>query len=205
MVFLIHPEFSYDHQLDAARIDGKELVNALNLHLQTSLASTNRRVIATDRFCSLCRLKPSGLKREDLENAVAQFVLKYPGIADAYTRTQLENGNAKQLHCEAHATWLEPSVSGDVMIVLKPYWYFLAVTIMVFHMARLIVTTTNVPLMIMGKPWIKPKSMVTMQRWLILRWTFGAPITQSTLTSRDRRSSFSGNTKIRTSRFTMRN
>lgn len=152
------PEFARDHQLDAARIDGKELVNALNLHLQNKFGIDKlvKKLSAPTVLLDYAKFETKGLKREDLENAVAQFVLKYPGIADAYTRTQLENGNVpnNRIAKLMQRGW-NRQVSGDVMIVLKPYWYFGSDDHGTSHGSPYRYDT-NVPLMIMGKPWIKP-------------------------------------------------
>jgi hypothetical protein len=51
--------------------------------------------------------------------------LNYPGVANAFTRTQLENGNlpATRIGTLMQRAW-NRQVSGDIMVVIKPFWYF---------------------------------------------------------------------------------
>jgi len=96
------------------------------------------------------------LKREDVETAAARFLLAYPGIANAFTRTQFENGNLPDTRIGKlmQRAW-HRQISGDIMLVTKPYWYFGSGNKGTSHGSPYSYDT-NVPLMVMGKPWIKP-------------------------------------------------
>jgi arylsulfatase A-like enzyme len=73
-----------------------------------------------------------------------------------FTRTQLESGALpdNRIGKLMQRAW-HRQLSGDVMIVVKPYWYFGSSTQGTSH-GTPYNYDTNVPLMIMGKTWIKP-------------------------------------------------
>jgi predicted AlkP superfamily pyrophosphatase or phosphodiesterase len=152
------PEFARANHLDANRLDGSKMMAALNQHLQEKFGMEKlaRKLSAPTILLDYQQFVAKGLKREDLENAVAQFVVRYPGVANAFTRTQLENGNLPHSRISKlmQRAW-NRQVSGDIMIVTKPYWYFGSEEHGTSHGSPYNYDT-NVPLMIMGKAWIKP-------------------------------------------------
>jgi len=152
------PEFARENNLDAARIDSSKMMTALNQHLQDKfgLDKLAKKFSSPTVLLDYKKFESKGLKREELENAVAEFALKYPGIADAFTRTQLENGRLpnSRIATLMQRAW-NRQVSGDVALVVKPYWYFSSSDRGTSHGSPY-PYDTNVPLMIMGKKWIKP-------------------------------------------------
>nr|WP_315487490.1 alkaline phosphatase family protein [uncultured Undibacterium sp.] len=152
------PEFARENNLDAARIDSSKMMTALNQHLQDKfgLDKLAKKFSSPTVLLDYKKFESKGLKREELENAVAEFALKYPGIADAFTRTQLENGRLpnSRIATLMQRAW-NRQVSGDVALVVKPYWYFSSSDRGTSHGSPYHYDT-NVPLMIMGKKWIKP-------------------------------------------------
>ncbi len=63
------------------------------------------------------------LKSADVENALANWLKKQPGIQAAYTRTQLQNGlpNDDAIGQKVRRSF-HPDRSGDLVMVLKPYY-----------------------------------------------------------------------------------
>jgi len=65
------------------------------------------------------------LKREEVEEIAGRFLNSYPGIAHAYTRTQLEHGavpNSREGKLMQRA--FHQQISGDILLVTKPYSMF---------------------------------------------------------------------------------
>lgn len=154
------PEFVQSRQMDAQRINGDKLMAALNQQLADkfkaeklvtawSLPNINLDYELAER---------RGIKREDLENEAARFLLKQPGLAEVYTRTQLEMGNvaSTRMGLLMRRAW-NRQISGDLMAVTKPFWYFGSGASGTSHGSPY-TYDTNVPLMILGSRWIKPGS-----------------------------------------------
>ncbi len=152
------PEFAQAQHRDAARIDGERLVTALDKQL-TQDYSAGKLVSGwslPNIHLDYGQIERNGLRRDEIENAAARFLLAQPGVAQVYTRTQLEAGavgNTRMGNLMQRA-W-NRQLSGDLMVVTKPYWYFGTGTSGSSHGSPYSYDT-NVPLMIMGKQWIKP-------------------------------------------------
>lgn len=152
------PEFVQSQQhMDAQRIDGKKFRAALDQHLagKFGVAKLVTDSVMPDVHLDYALLDKSGLKREEVENAAARFALQQDGIAQVYTRSQLEAGAVAdtRLGKLMQRAW-HRQVSGDLMLVTKPYWYFGSGS-GTSHGSPY-AYDTNVPLIVMGKPWIKP-------------------------------------------------
>ena len=102
------------------------------------------------------QIDKSGLRRADVENAAAQFLLQQKGIADVFTRTQFESGAVQgtRIATLMRRAW-NREASGDLMVITKPYWYFGYGDTGTTHGSPY-AYDTNVPLLMMGKKWIKP-------------------------------------------------
>ncbi len=152
------PEFSRTQHIDAQRIDGNKLMKALDQHLSEKFGGA--KLLSAWSLPNIhldnAQIDKSGLKREDVETAAARFLLAQNGIVEAYTRTQLESGaaNTTRIATLMRRAW-NREVSGDLMVVTKPYWYFGTGSSGTSHGSPY-AYDTNVPLMIMGKRWIKP-------------------------------------------------
>jgi predicted AlkP superfamily pyrophosphatase or phosphodiesterase len=151
------PEFALANKADAGRIDSKKLVEAINQHLNQTFGVTNA-VIKTSIPTLLLdyeQIQAKGLKRAEVEEVAARFALSLDGIAHTYTRTQMENGMlpdhriAKLMQRAWHR-----QLSGDIVLVAKPYWIFNSGKSGTTHGAPY-TYDTNVPLLMMGKPWLK--------------------------------------------------
>jgi arylsulfatase A-like enzyme len=155
-------EFAQAQHMDAQRIDGDKMVQALDKHLAARF-SVEKLVIGAASANVLPNIyldheliAGSGLKQEAVEQAAAQFLRQQAGVAEVYTRNQFENGAAVSTR---QATLMRRAwnrqVSGDIMVVNKPYWYVGSGNSGTTHGSPY-TYDTNVPLVIMGKRWIKP-------------------------------------------------
>ena len=152
------PEFSRSRHIDANRLDGKKMIAALNQHLAARygidklVAATSLPNVHFDRAA----IEKRGLRRDDVENSAARFLLDYAGVAQVYTRTQFETGAVADTRMGTlmRRAW-NRQLSGDLMVVVKPYWYFGTGTSGSSH-GTPYAYDTNVPLLIMGERWIRP-------------------------------------------------
>jgi predicted AlkP superfamily pyrophosphatase or phosphodiesterase len=156
--FTNQPEFSQSRHIDAQRLDGKKMIAALNQHLSDKY-TIGKLVVATSLpniHLDYALIEQRGLRRDDVENAAARFLLGYAGVAQVFTRTQFESGNVadSRMGTLMRRAW-NRQLSGDLMVVVKPYWYFGTGTSGSSH-GTPYAYDTNVPLLIMGKRWIKP-------------------------------------------------
>ena len=152
------PEFSQSQHVDAQRIDGDNLVAALNQHLFEKY-SANKLVVAASMpnfYLDDALIDKRGLKRDEVEAAAARFLLSQPGIVQAYTRTQFEGSGVAETRTGLlmRRAW-NRQLSGDIMVVTKPYWYFGSGNSGTSHGSPY-AYDTNVPLIFMGKRWLKP-------------------------------------------------
>ncbi|OEZ57945.1 alkaline phosphatase family protein [Duganella sp. HH105] len=152
------PEFAQTQHIDAQRIDGDKLMAALDQHLSEKFGGA--KLLSAWSLPNIhldyAQIDKSGLKREDVETAAARYLLAQNGVVEAYTRTQLESGaaNTTRIATLMRRAW-NREASGDLMVVTKPYWYFGTGTSGTSHGSPY-AYDTNVPLVIMGKRWIKP-------------------------------------------------
>jgi len=94
------------------------------------------------------------LNRAEVEAAAQRFVLEFPGVAAAFTRSQLETGNLPDnpLRMQVLRAW-NRDLSGDVYVVQDPFTLFGGN--LVTHGSPYSYDT-SVPLMLLGRQWIKP-------------------------------------------------
>lgn len=154
------PEFAQANKLDAQRLDGYKLMDQLNQHLldKFGVEKIARKWSPPSYFLDYALIEKNKLKREEVENTAARFLLNAEGIANILTRTQLENGAVpnNRISQLMQRSW-HRQLSGDLVIIAKPYWYFSSSDHGVSHGSPY-KYDTNVPLMMMGKTWIKPGS-----------------------------------------------
>ncbi|WP_230409645.1 alkaline phosphatase family protein [Undibacterium fentianense] len=151
------PEFSQSMKRDAYRLDSSKMLLALNQHLQEKLGVEKlvRKWSAPHFFLNYTAAEAKGITRTDLENAAARYLLSYKGVANTYTRSQFENGMVPndRISRLMQRGW-NKQLSGDVSVVIKPFWYFGSTPAGTSHGSPY-AYDTNVPLIFMGKPWIK--------------------------------------------------
>ena len=154
------PEFYSAGKYDSKRLDSKKMVSALNAHLAEKFGVDKLLVAssAPNFWLDQTLIAQKNLKREEVENAAARFLLGYDGIADVYTRSQLESGSvpASKTGKLMQRAW-HRQVSGDLLLVTKPFWYFGSGDGGTSHGSPY-AYDTNVPLLLMGKPWVRAGS-----------------------------------------------
>lgn len=154
------PEFAKSAQLDAGRVDGDKLAAALDAHLAATHGAA--RLVAAASLPNIhldyALAAKAGLRRDDLEQSAARFLLGQAGVADVFTRTQFETGAlpATRLGTLMQRAW-NRHLSGDLMVVTKPYWYVASGKSGTSHGSPY-AYDTSVPLMMMGPQWIRPGS-----------------------------------------------
>ncbi|MGV7206995.1 alkaline phosphatase family protein [Oxalobacteraceae bacterium A2-2] len=152
------PEFSQQQHIDAQRLDGDKLMAALNQHLAAKFSADKLVTVwsVPNIHLDYALAEQKGIKREELENAAARFLLQQNGVTEVYTRTQFEQGgvSGNRTAVLMKRAW-NRIASGDLMVVLKPYWYFGSGNSGTSHGSPY-AYDTNVPLLIMGQRWIKP-------------------------------------------------
>ncbi|MCG2585490.1 alkaline phosphatase family protein [Massilia sp. TS11] len=155
------PEFYQARHFDSGRVDGKKLSADLDkfLEAKTGLKKLVRNTSLPSLHLDYAQIDKAGLKRAEIEQAAARWLSDQPGIAEAYTRTQLESGNVPHTRIGTlmQRAW-NSNNSGDLLIVMKPYWVIGYGKNGTSH-GLPYAYDTNVPLFIMGKRWIKPGSV----------------------------------------------
>jgi hypothetical protein len=156
--FAPSPEFSRARHIDAQRIDTSKLIADLNKHLagKYSVEKLVRARSMPNIYLDYTAIDKIGVARDAVEATAARFLLDQPGIAQVYTRSQLETGSVAGTRMDV---WMRRAwnrqLSGDLMVVTKPFWFFGSKTSGSSH-GTPYAYDSNVPLLIMGKRWIKP-------------------------------------------------
>ena len=151
-------EFSQGRHMDAARVNPKPLVARLEAALAERFRITGlvRNAYLPEIYLDYAAIERNKLVRAEVEDAAARFLLTQPGIADVYTRTQLEQGVASKSRVATlmQRAW-NRELSGDLMVVTAPYTSFGSGGSGATH-GTPYNYDTNVPLLIMGGRWIRP-------------------------------------------------
>jgi len=153
--FLNAPEYSASQGLPGLHLDSKKLLADLNEKLAARFGAGTYALRYSYPTIILDRklIDEKKLTAAEVESAAARIVAEYPGIAAVYTRTQLEGSALSgRQGILVQRAWNRQS-SGDLYVVQRPYAMFgsNAAT----HGSPY-AYDTNVPLMLMGAPWIRP-------------------------------------------------
>jgi hypothetical protein len=155
--FANSPEFSQAHQVDALRVDPKALLAKLDAGLAERFGVTGlvKTSDIPNVYLDYAAIKQHKLEGADVENAAARILLAQPGIADVFTRTQFEAGVAgkSRVGLLMQRAW-NRQLSGDLMVVGTPYSLFTGSATGASH-GTPYQYDTSVPLLIMGKRWIR--------------------------------------------------
>jgi predicted AlkP superfamily pyrophosphatase or phosphodiesterase len=151
-------EFSQGRHMDAARIDPKPLMAKLEAALaeRFRVAGLVRNSYLPEVYLDYAAIERNKLSRAEVEDAAARFLLAQPGIAEVFTRTQMEAGIASKSRLAAlmQRAW-NRDLSGDLMVVAAPYTSFGSGDSGATH-GTPYNYDTNVPLLMMGGRWIRP-------------------------------------------------
>jgi predicted AlkP superfamily pyrophosphatase or phosphodiesterase len=154
--FVGAPEYSASKGLAGGRLNAAKLMTDLNAALQQRF---NVKENLAPRFSypamvldhqAIANLK---LDRAEVENFAAGFITAIPGMAQVFTRTQMENSRLPNtpLGAQVQKAW-NREVSGDLYLVQQPLVIFGG---NVSTHGSPYAYDTNVPLMIYGRTWIK--------------------------------------------------
>jgi predicted AlkP superfamily pyrophosphatase or phosphodiesterase len=155
------PEFAKTAHQDAGRVDGAKLTTALNAALGAKYGNS-KLVIAQsvpNLHLDYAAIDKAGLAHADVEHTAAQFLRTQEGVAEVYTRTQFEAGavghaGTTRIGVLMQRAW-NRELSGDLVVVTKPYWFFGSSSSGTSHGSPY-AYDTNVPLVLSGAKWIKP-------------------------------------------------
>jgi predicted AlkP superfamily pyrophosphatase or phosphodiesterase len=151
-------EFARAQHADALRVNPKALLEKLDgaLAERFGVAKLVKKSLLPEVYLDYAAIERRGLARADVETAAARFLLAQPGIAEVFTRTQLERGIAStsRLATLMQRAW-NRTLSGDLLVVTTPYTIFSSGTSGASHGTPW-QYDTSVPLLIMGKRWIRP-------------------------------------------------
>jgi len=151
-------EFSQGRHMDAARIEPKPLRARLEAALaeRFRVAGLVKNAYLPEIYLDYDAIERSKLARREVEDAAARFLLTQPGIADVFTRSQLEQGVAakSRVGMLMQRAW-NRELSGDLMVVTAPYTSFGSGDSGATH-GTPYNYDSNVPLLIMGGRWIRP-------------------------------------------------
>jgi predicted AlkP superfamily pyrophosphatase or phosphodiesterase len=151
-------EFSQGRHMDAARIDPKPLRAKLEAALaeRFRVAGLVKNAYLPEIYLDYDAIERSKLARREVEDDAARFLLTQPGIADVFTRSQMEQGVAakSRVGMLMQRAW-NRELSGDLMVVTAPYTSFGSGDSGATH-GTPYNYDSNVPLLIMGGRWIRP-------------------------------------------------
>jgi hypothetical protein len=160
--FMNVPEFSAGRGFDAGRIDPTDVRNAVNVIAEKRFGIPK---VVTQHMnggftLDYAAIEAKGLSREEVETFVARTTQEQPGIAFAFTRTQLERGAmpAHRVGTLVQRAW-HRQMAIDVVVVPKPFYYFQSRTTTspsACSHGTPYTYDTNVPLVLQGSRWIKP-------------------------------------------------
>jgi hypothetical protein len=154
--FMNAPEYSASIGLGGARLNSAKLITDLNEALAARFAVKNLalRLSYPTIILDQAVIAKSFLNRAEVEAVAQRFLLGFPGVANVYTRTQLENGSLPELPLTAQVlrAW-NRELSGDLYLVQNAFSLFGG---LVATHGSPYTYDTNVPLVFYGKTWIKP-------------------------------------------------
>jgi predicted AlkP superfamily pyrophosphatase or phosphodiesterase len=151
-------EFSQARHIDAMRIDPKPLLAGLDeaLGQRFRVAHLVKPSMPPEVYLDIDAIEHDRLSRVEVENYAARWLLKQPGIADVFTRSQLEQGlgGTTRLRTLMQRAW-NRELSGDLVVVPKAYSSFGSGSSGATH-GTPYEYDTQVPLLMMGRRWIRP-------------------------------------------------
>jgi hypothetical protein len=154
--FMNAPEYSASIGLGGARLNSAKLITDLNEALAARFAVKNLalRLSYPTIILDQAAIAKSFLNRAEIEAVAQRFLLGFPGVANVYTRTQLENGSLPELPLTAQVlrAW-NRELSGDLYLVQNAFSLFGG---LVATHGSPYTYDTSVPLVFYGMTWIKP-------------------------------------------------
>jgi hypothetical protein len=154
--FMNVPEYSASVGLAGARLDAAKLLAGLNAALAERFAVKNLapKFSYPTILLDQAAIAKNFLNRADVESVARAHLLAQPGVAGVYARSELESGliPSSPQRAQVLKAW-NRELSGDLYVVQQPFtlWGGNVAT----HGSPY-TYDSNVPLMLMGKRWLKP-------------------------------------------------
>ena len=120
------PEVSKSKGIDAGRVDAVKEVLALELFLNAKYHTTAKWIEAINGagvYLNYRAVKAAGKTNAEVETAIAEWFKGRPYALEVYTRTQLLTSTNLPGYGNMVKNSFQPERSGDVMPVLKPYYF----------------------------------------------------------------------------------
>jgi predicted AlkP superfamily pyrophosphatase or phosphodiesterase len=121
------PEHMKQLGFDAGRHQAKQFMAQVNQALQKQFGIDRNLALAFYKpgiFLDLPVMESLGLDPAEVERAVAAEMMKVPGIAMAFSRSDLLSGNIPDTPAaRGIAAATHPVRSGNVLVVQNPHWY----------------------------------------------------------------------------------
>lgn len=155
--FMPAPEVSQAQGRAAGRQSGSQTLARVNDGLQKQFGAPKLALYFSASALVLDKklIAQKGLAFDTVANAARALLLAEPGIAVAYTRTELAaRSRMSDPHFGQMAKTWHADVSGDVQYALKPYWMMTSSSITTHGSPH--AYDTHVPILMYGPPWIKP-------------------------------------------------
>jgi len=155
--FMPAPEFTAQQGLRSGRINAGQLLARVNTGLEDEFG-VGKWVSLSGPALLLNKqlIAEQGVDPDDVAAAVRDLLLDEPGIAAAYTRSELASGSRfdAPFFGAVQRSWNE-DLSGDVQFIVKPYWMFASSTAVATHGSPY-PYDTHVPILAWGPRWVKP-------------------------------------------------
>lgn len=156
--FMPAPEASQAQGRAAGRQSGSQTLGRVNAALEKQFGVPGLGLYFSASALVLDKelMARRGLAFNTVADAARQLLLAEPGIAVAYTRTELA---ARSRMAEPHFAQMTQSwhagLSGDVQYALKPYWMMTSSSSNTTHGSPH-AYDTHVPILLYGPKWIRP-------------------------------------------------
>lgn len=158
--FMPAPEYSATQGRDSGRIQLGAMLGRINAGLAAQFGEGKWvQFSGSSLLLNKALVAQKGVDAVALQQAARQLLLAEPGIAEAYTRAELESGVAAPGNgpglflAQMRKSW-HPQVSGDVQFTIRPWWMVgtgYAATHGSPHPYD-----TQVPLALYGPRWVQP-------------------------------------------------
>jgi len=125
------PEVSKEQGKDAGRVSAESLRLGGEAHLQNTFAKEGKKRLWIEKmsgswfYFNKGAIVELGIPSADVEKALAEWLVKQPGVQSAYTRSQVEGKpKLEDPFAESVRLSFHPEVSGEVKVLLKPNYLF---------------------------------------------------------------------------------
>lgn len=155
--FMPAPEHSQALGRDAGRVSSAQTMAAVNAALSQRYGEGRWALELSAQAVVLNQplIAAKGVDVDELSEVARKALLAQPGIAQVFTRAELESGSRSGALFDQVRKSRHRALSGDLEIVLKPYWMFGSGSSMTTHGSPY-EYDTHVPILFYGPAWVKP-------------------------------------------------